>query len=164
MFKAKSFIESIQSRTDGMPSFVISLKPEKGPETLGPDDDLFVDDGKARYPMIGMLNLGGAPRMSFTNRAVRFGINFVEEHQGRFLFFSSYVFVALLTLCAGKGFGTEVLRWAMDFLFNSLALHRCELMVSAGNSRAIHCYEKVGFVREGVSRSAYWDNGKWMDV
>lgn len=52
----------------------------------------------------------------------------------------------------------------MDYIFETLGLHRCELVVSSDNAAAIHCYEKVGFVREGVARSAYLKNGKWMDV
>lgn len=82
-YKAKQFIESINNRTNGVPSFVISLKPEEGPEQLGPDDDLFIKDGKSRYPMIGMLNLGGSPSMSFVNRVMGFGINFTKDYQGR---------------------------------------------------------------------------------
>lgn len=84
-YNAKKFIEGVQARTNGIPSFVICLKPEKGPEQLGPDDDLFVDDdGKARFPMIGMLNFG-SPRMSYVNRVIQFGISFSREHQGDFV-------------------------------------------------------------------------------
>ncbi|KAF2161850.1 hypothetical protein M409DRAFT_27906 [Zasmidium cellare ATCC 36951] len=143
-YNAKKFIEGIAARTNGVPSFVICLKPEQGLDSLGPDDDLFVKDGKARYPMIGMLNLGGSPQMSYVNRVMRFGINFTKEHQG-------------------KGFGTEVLTWAMDYMFGSLGIHKCELDVSSDNPRAIRCYEKVGFVREGVLRSNYLKNGQWLD-
>lgn len=52
----------------------------------------------------------------------------------------------------------------MDYIFNTLGMHKCELAVSSDNAPAIHCYEKVGFVREGVIRSSYLKNGKWMDV
>lgn len=83
LHNAKKFIEAINGRTNGVPSFVLCLKPKQGgPEELGPDDDLFMKDGKARYPMIGMLNLGGSPSMSYVNRVMAFGINFVKEYQG----------------------------------------------------------------------------------
>ena len=50
-YDAKKFIESVKARTNGVPSWVISLKPAKedSPESLGPDDDLFIKDGKVRY-------------------------------------------------------------------------------------------------------------------
>ncbi|KAK4507498.1 hypothetical protein PRZ48_001233 [Zasmidium cellare] len=145
-YDAKKFIESVKARTNGVPSWVISLKPakEESPESLGPDDDLFIKDGKVRYPMIGMLNLGGSPQMSYVNRIMRFGINFTKEHQD-------------------KGYGTELLTWAIDYMFGSLGIHKCELDVSSDNPRAIHVYEKVGFVKEGVLRSNYLKNGKWLD-
>lgn len=91
-YDAKKFIEGIHARTDGVPSFVVCLKPEQGPDHLGPNDDLFIQDGKARYPMIGMLNLGGSPRMSYVNRVMRFGVNFTKEHQGQF-------FISALASC-----------------------------------------------------------------
>lgn len=52
----------------------------------------------------------------------------------------------------------------LDFVFGTLNIHKCCLDVSADNPRAIHVYEKVGFVREGVLRSSYFKKGKWMDV
>ena len=52
----------------------------------------------------------------------------------------------------------------MDYMFGSLGIHKCELDVSSDNPRAIRCYEKVGFVKEGVLRSNYLKNGVWLDV
>jgi RimJ/RimL family protein N-acetyltransferase len=50
------------------------------------------------------------------------------------------------------GFGTETVRLILEFGFGELELNRIELTTAEENSRAIRCYEKVGFVREGVRR------------
>jgi len=43
-------------------------------------------------------------------------------------------------------------------------LVRVELTVFTDNERAIHLYEKFGFVKEGVKRLAAIRNGKYEDV
>lgn len=63
----------------------------------------------------------------------------------------------------GLGYGTEVLTWACDYMFNVLGLHRCGLIADAENARAIKCYEKIGFVHEGIQRSAFFSHGHWKD-
>lgn len=52
----------------------------------------------------------------------------------------------------------------MDYLFNTLGMHRCTLHTGAGNARAIKAYEKVGFVHEGVMRKTYLRDGEWEDT
>ena len=64
----------------------------------------------------------------------------------------------------GKGLGTEAARTALRFAFDELNLHRVELEVYAFNPRAIRCYEKVGFRREGTRREALFREGKYHDV
>ena len=59
----------------------------------------------------------------------------------------------------GKGYGSEAIQLMLDYGFGILNLHRIELNVFAYNERAIHTYEKLGFVREGVQRQAlYYDH------
>jgi RimJ/RimL family protein N-acetyltransferase len=43
-----------------------------------------------------------------------------------------------------------------------LKLHRIDLRVLAFNQRAIACYEKCGFVREGVVREGVFIAGEWQ--
>lgn len=52
----------------------------------------------------------------------------------------------------GKGLGTEAARLVVDYAFEELDLNRVELTTDEENARAIRCYEKVGFVREGLLR------------
>ena len=64
----------------------------------------------------------------------------------------------------GRGIGSEALRLLCDYAFMNLGLERVQLDVYAGNQRAVRCYERAGFVREGVRRSARFVNGAFMDV
>ena len=52
----------------------------------------------------------------------------------------------------GQGIGTDATKLVLKFAFEELHLHRVELRVLDYNERAIRCYEKCGFVREGVER------------
>lgn len=63
----------------------------------------------------------------------------------------------------GKGYGTQAMRMMVDYGFRELSLHRITLGVYAFNPGAIHVYEKIGFIKEGVLRDAlYWD-GEYID-
>ncbi len=64
----------------------------------------------------------------------------------------------------GKGYGTEAVRTMLRYAFGELGLNRVELETYSFNPRAIRCYEKVGFRREGVRRQALYRNGKFHDV
>jgi ribosomal-protein-alanine N-acetyltransferase len=64
--------------------------------------------------------------------------------------------------CWNKGFGTETTRLILKYAFDSLCLHRIDLRVLSFNQRAIACYEKCGFVREGVEREGALIGGEWQ--
>ena len=51
-----------------------------------------------------------------------------------------------------KHFGQEAIKRILDYAFNELKLEKVELNVYDFNKRAIHCYEKVGFVKDGVGK------------
>jgi RimJ/RimL family protein N-acetyltransferase len=64
----------------------------------------------------------------------------------------------------GKGIGEAMVKEISRIGFEELHLHRLELKVFDFNERAIACYEKAGFVKEGVIRDArkfgeeYWNS------
>jgi RimJ/RimL family protein N-acetyltransferase len=62
----------------------------------------------------------------------------------------------------GRGIGTVATRIALRHAFASLHLHRVELRVVTFNARAIACYEKCGFVREGIEREGAWVADAWQ--
>ncbi len=61
-----------------------------------------------------------------------------------------------------RGLGTEATNLILEYAFENLHLHRVDLRVLAFNHRAIACYEKCGFVREGIEREGAWIEGEWQ--
>lgn len=51
--------------------------------------------------------------------------------------------IALLPRWWGRGFGTEVVHWIVDYGFENLGLHRISLAVMDGNDRAVSLYKKL---------------------
>ena len=70
------------------------------------------------------------------------------------------LFVAALR---GRGLGREVTGLVLSWAFDVLGVHRVELEVLSGNSRAISCYLACGFRREGVRREAELYPDGWKD-
>ena len=62
------------------------------------------------------------------------------------------------------GLGTDAIRLVVDYAFGELGLHRVELQVDEANGRAIRCYEKVGFVREGLLRDHRRMDGQFSNT
>ena len=63
----------------------------------------------------------------------------------------------------GKGYGTDSMMTILDYAFNQLNLHKVYLRVYSNNPRAIRCYEKCGFRKEGVQREHRYRNNKYYD-
>jgi RimJ/RimL family protein N-acetyltransferase len=61
-----------------------------------------------------------------------------------------------------RGYGTEATRLVLRYAFEELGLHRVDLRVLEYNRRAIACYEKCGFVREGLERDSALVAGEWQ--
>lgn len=64
----------------------------------------------------------------------------------------------------GKGLGPSACRTMVRFAFDEMNLHRLDLSVFEFNTRAVRCYEKVGFKREGVRREALFHLGRYHDI
>ena len=63
-----------------------------------------------------------------------------------------------------NGFGTDVTRLMLKHGFETLNLNRIGLDVYDTNPRAMHVYEKVGFVHEGRRRQANYHAGQYRDL
>ena len=63
----------------------------------------------------------------------------------------------------GKGYGTDAVNALVDFAFGQLRLERVWLDTDIGNARAQAAYTKAGFVREGVLRHSWFQDGRWSD-
>jgi RimJ/RimL family protein N-acetyltransferase len=53
----------------------------------------------------------------------------------------------------GRGYGTEAIGEVLRYAFTELGLRRVGLGTDEDNARAIRCYEKCGFMREGLQRA-----------
>jgi RimJ/RimL family protein N-acetyltransferase len=60
----------------------------------------------------------------------------------------------------GRGLGTHAISRVLRYAFDELGLRRVQLYVDEDNLRAIRCYEKCGFVREGLLRGYRLREGK----
>lgn len=81
---------------------------------------------------IGHISLG---RIDRKNKAARVGKVLVGDMKVRV-----------------KGIGQQMLNEILKIAFDELHLHRVSLGVFDFNSRAIACYEKAGFIKEGLLR------------
>jgi RimJ/RimL family protein N-acetyltransferase len=64
----------------------------------------------------------------------------------------------------GKGYGTDATRVMLRFAFDVLNLKRIWMRVHEDNPRAIACYGKCGFKREGLLRQDHFARGEYRDV
>ncbi len=53
----------------------------------------------------------------------------------------------------GRGYGAEAIRQVLRYAFGEVGLRRVALGTDEDNARGIRCYEKCGFVREGLLRA-----------
>ncbi|MBU3191660.1 GNAT family N-acetyltransferase [Clostridium bowmanii] len=59
------------------------------------------------------------------------------------------------------GIGTKVTKMVLNYAFEALEYHKIYLRVLDYNARAIKCYEKCGFIKEGVDREGALINGTY---
>lgn len=64
----------------------------------------------------------------------------------------------------GRGVGTFAVKAIIAHAFNNMNLRRIEHGVLENNAAAIHVYEKVGFVREGLRRQSNYKKGKYVGM
>ncbi|SFO02612.1 GNAT family N-acetyltransferase [Xenorhabdus japonica] len=65
---------------------------------------------------------------------------------------------------SGKGVGSKLMAFVIDYAFNWLGCIRIELEVFADNEKAIALYKKFGFEVEGIRRMQSLRNGQYCDV
>jgi RimJ/RimL family protein N-acetyltransferase len=73
-------------------------------------------------------------------------------------------FVAVDPAWRGQGVGAAMLGQVLRLCFHDYNLHRVSLLVFPANLKAIRCYERLGFQREGVSRQACRFGSGYLDA
>lgn len=64
----------------------------------------------------------------------------------------------------GKGYAIPATNLAMDYAFRKLNLNKLYLIVDKENEKAIHVYEKTGFIQEAVLQDEYFINGTYRSI
>ncbi len=63
----------------------------------------------------------------------------------------------------GKGYMTEAIQGAVEYMFQQLKMHRIMANYMPHNRRSGNVLKKLGFVVEGYARDYLMINGKWED-
>lgn len=66
--------------------------------------------------------------------------------------------------CWGKGYGFAAIQAILQLSFQKMNLHRVYLRVFEFHQRAIHLYDKCGFVREGLLREDHYRGGGYCNT
>lgn len=65
--------------------------------------------------------------------------------------------------CWGKGYGTEVLKLAVEYCFKRLNMHKIVQAAAISSVASIKFLEKLGFVLEGTLRKEAFIDGEYQD-
>lgn len=76
------------------------------------------------------------------------GLHAIDEGQGRA---TLGIFIGEKDFW-GRGYGTDAIMEVLRYAFAEMGLRRTALGTDEDNARGIRCYEKCGFVREGLLR------------
>lgn len=64
----------------------------------------------------------------------------------------------------GKGYAGKAARAALEYGFAVLNLHKLYLVVDKDNARALHIYQKLGFIIEGELKDEFFVHGEYRTV
>ena len=63
----------------------------------------------------------------------------------------------------GKGYGTEAVKIAVDYLFLSKSIMRIQVETDPKNAASQRILQKAGFMKEGEIRKSFFCRGEWRD-
>jgi RimJ/RimL family protein N-acetyltransferase len=75
----------------------------------------------------------------------------------------SEIGIDILPPYQGHGYGSEAIRWALDYAFRRAGLHRVNIRAFGWNEGALRLYRRLGFTEEGRKREELWHEGRWWD-
>ncbi|MGD6831286.1 GNAT family N-acetyltransferase [Sutcliffiella halmapala] len=64
----------------------------------------------------------------------------------------------------GHGIITKSISALLDYLFDSLKIHRVEIQCAVGNAKSIAVPERLGFLKEGIKRDGQWLYNHYEDL
>jgi ribosomal-protein-alanine N-acetyltransferase len=75
---------------------------------------------------------------------------------------ATYAIAIFAAGARGQGVGAAATRLVVRYAFEVMGLHRVDLRVLETNARAIRCYERSGFTREGIELETALVDGRWV--
>ncbi|GAB1739190.1 hypothetical protein NU219Hw_g3941t1 [Hortaea werneckii] len=102
------------------------------------------DDAPPPPTPIGQMHLVALPPHHVHMRHTDIGLDILPEYQR-------------------QGYGSEAIRWVLQWAFMSAGRHRIGLAAFEYNPGAVKLYERLGFTREGVMREGIWHEGRFWD-
>lgn len=72
--------------------------------------------------------------------------------------------IAIAAPYQNSGYGTEAVRWTVDWAFRRANMHSVHLGSIEYNKRAHRCYQKAGFKLDGKHRQCYWNDRRFWDL
>lgn len=130
----------VMEYTYGLPSERVADN-HKYLEGLGPNDHVLVAEVEGRAVAVAGLH-------AQTGKRRHLGVLGISVHDG----------------FQNQGIGRAMMEALLDLADNYLDLRRVELEVFAGNARAQHLYESLGFEVEGRRREALFRRGEYVDA
>ncbi len=88
-------------------------------------------------------------------------INFTQISRG--VFQSCMLGYAIDRDCEGRGLMHEALGASIDWLFETMKLHRVQANHLPENERSARLLARLGFVREGLARQYLFIDGRWRN-
>jgi RimJ/RimL family protein N-acetyltransferase len=76
--------------------------------------------------------------------------------------YATYAIAIFAAGARGQGVGATATRLVLRHAFDAMGLHRVDLRVLETNLRAIRCYERCGFTREGIELETALVDGRWI--
>lgn len=95
-------------------------------------------------PAVGVIHLSEVTQHMRAHSFSEIGIDILPEYQG-------------------KGYGTEAIKWVLEWGFQAAHLHRIVIRAFEYNYGARKLYERLGFKHEGTAREEIWSQGRYWD-
>lgn len=125
-----------------LPNSFESMKAFYSSQAMSKTDVVFAIVLKEKDSHIGNIGLHG---INYLFRSAEIGIIIGEKN------------------CWGKGYAAESILLLSQHCFNRLNLNRLAAGAVAANTSSVRAFEKAGFIREGISRQAYFCDGEYQD-
>lgn len=124
-----------------LPREALAASPPDALELPKDDHYRFILENKEGVAVGSMQTHQCDPR----NGTFSYGISIAREHRG-------------------KGYGREALKRVLNFYFNELRYHKCNIAIYAFNEGSVAFHKRFGFREEGRRRDSLYAQGRFHDI